>query len=126
VRTFLPWPMQPASIVSHGLAFHLAALSVCNLRPGRVASRLLSVAAGLHLVANMPRPWPMPRRKLRKGRAPSLVTFYRSIRGWPEREAVSKFTRPRMAFAGNKDEFVAGGGNENANRSPHCGASSRA
>jgi pimeloyl-ACP methyl ester carboxylesterase len=36
------------------------------------------------------------------------VTFYRSIRGWPEREAVSKFTFPRMAFAGNKDEFTAG------------------
>jgi pimeloyl-ACP methyl ester carboxylesterase len=39
---------------------------------------------------------------------PSMVTFYRSIRGWPEREAVSKFTCPRMAFAGNKDEFVVG------------------
>lgn len=36
------------------------------------------------------------------------VTFYRSIREWPEREAVSKFTCPRMAFVGNKDEFVAG------------------
>ena len=36
------------------------------------------------------------------------MTFYRSIRGWPEREAVSKFTCPRMAFAGNKDEFEAG------------------
>jgi pimeloyl-ACP methyl ester carboxylesterase len=44
-----------------------------------------------------------------QGRAiTSTVTFYRSIRGWPEREAVSKFTCPRMAFAGNKDEFVAG------------------
>jgi hypothetical protein len=36
------------------------------------------------------------------------VTFYRSIRGWPEREAVSKFTFPRMVFVGNKDEFTAG------------------
>ena len=43
-----------------------------------------------------------------QGRATSALTFYRSIRGWPEREAVSKFTCPRMAFAGNKDEFVAG------------------
>jgi len=43
-----------------------------------------------------------------QGRAPSMLTFYRSIRGWPEREAVSKFTCPRMAFAGNKDEFEAG------------------
>jgi pimeloyl-ACP methyl ester carboxylesterase len=44
-----------------------------------------------------------------QGRAiTSTVTFYRSIREWPEREAVSKFTCPRMAFAGNKDEFEAG------------------
>ncbi len=43
-----------------------------------------------------------------QGRATSGLTFYRSIRGWPEREAVSKLTCPRMAFAGNKDEFVAG------------------
>lgn len=38
----------------------------------------------------------------------SAVTFYRSIRSWPEREAVSKLTCPRMTFAGTKDEFVAG------------------
>jgi pimeloyl-ACP methyl ester carboxylesterase len=43
-----------------------------------------------------------------QGRTTPALTFYRSIRGWPEREAVSKFTCPRMAFAGNKDEFVAG------------------
>jgi hypothetical protein len=42
-----------------------------------------------------------------KGRA-SALTFYRSIRGWPEREAASKLTCPRMAFVGNKDEFTAG------------------
>jgi len=43
-----------------------------------------------------------------QGRATPDLTFYRSIRGWPEREAVSKLTCPRMAFAGNKDEFTAG------------------
>ena len=43
-----------------------------------------------------------------QGRVTPFLTFYRSVRGWPEREAVSKFTCPRMAFAGNKDEFVAG------------------
>ena len=43
-----------------------------------------------------------------QGRVTPFLTFYRSIRGWSEREAVSKFTCPRMAFAGNKDEFVAG------------------
>ena len=43
-----------------------------------------------------------------QGRTTPALTFYRSLRGWPEREAVSKFTCPRMAFAGNKDEFVAG------------------
>jgi pimeloyl-ACP methyl ester carboxylesterase len=43
-----------------------------------------------------------------QGRAQSTVTFYRSIRGWPERDAVSKFTFPRMVFVGNKDEFTAG------------------
>jgi pimeloyl-ACP methyl ester carboxylesterase len=43
-----------------------------------------------------------------QGRATPALTFYRSIRRWPEREAVSKFTCPRMAFAGNQDEFVAG------------------
>src|SRR5215471_19010781 len=31
-----------------------------------------------------------------QGRAPSVVTFYRSIRGWPEREAVSKLSCPRL------------------------------
>ena len=43
-----------------------------------------------------------------QGRVTPFLTFYRSVREWPEREAVSKFTCPRMAFAGNKDEFVAG------------------
>jgi pimeloyl-ACP methyl ester carboxylesterase len=43
-----------------------------------------------------------------QGRVTPALTFYRSTRGWPEREAVSKLTCPRMTFAGNKDEFVAG------------------
>jgi pimeloyl-ACP methyl ester carboxylesterase len=43
-----------------------------------------------------------------QGRTSPALTFYRSIRSWPEREAVSKFTCPRMTFAGNKDEFTAG------------------
>jgi pimeloyl-ACP methyl ester carboxylesterase len=44
-----------------------------------------------------------------KGQAmTSTLAFYRSIRGWREREAVSKIRCPRMAFAGNKDEFTAG------------------
>ena len=43
-----------------------------------------------------------------QGRTTSALTFYRSIRSWPEREAVSKLTCPRMTFAGTKDEFTAG------------------
>jgi pimeloyl-ACP methyl ester carboxylesterase len=43
-----------------------------------------------------------------QGRTTPALTFYRSIRSWPEREAVSKLTCPRMTFAGSKDEFVAG------------------
>lgn len=43
-----------------------------------------------------------------QGRTTSALTFYRSIRAWPEREAVSKLTCPRMTFAGSRDEFVAG------------------
>lgn len=43
-----------------------------------------------------------------QGRTTPALTFYRSIGSWPEREAVSKLTCPRMAFAGSKDEFVAG------------------
>jgi pimeloyl-ACP methyl ester carboxylesterase len=44
-----------------------------------------------------------------QGRTTPFLTFYRGIRSWPEREAVSKLTCPRMTFAGNNDEFVAGG-----------------
>jgi len=43
-----------------------------------------------------------------QGRTTPFLTFYRSLRGWPEREAVSKITCPRMAFAGNKDQFTPG------------------
>jgi dienelactone hydrolase len=44
-----------------------------------------------------------------QGRTAPALTFYRSLRGWPERGAVAELTCPRMTFAGNKDEFVAGG-----------------
>ena len=37
------------------------------------------------------------------------VTVYRSIRGWNEREAVSKLTCPRMVFVGSNDTFDADG-----------------
>ena len=43
-----------------------------------------------------------------QGRVTSFLTFYRSLRGWNEREAVSTLTCPRMVFAGNKDEFTPG------------------
>lgn len=43
-----------------------------------------------------------------QGRRTSALPFYQSLRGWPEREAVSRITCPRLVFAGNKDEFVAG------------------
>jgi hypothetical protein len=43
-----------------------------------------------------------------QGRITPFLTFYRSLQGWPERAAVSKIACPRMAFAGNKDEFTAG------------------
>ena len=37
-----------------------------------------------------------------------FLTYYRSLRNWAEREAVSKIRCPRMAFAGTKDQFVPG------------------
>ena len=37
------------------------------------------------------------------------VTYYRSLRNWPERDAVSKLTCPRLVFAGTNDQFVAEG-----------------
>ena len=43
-----------------------------------------------------------------QGRVTPFLTFYRSLRGWPEREAVSKLTCPRMTFVGTRDQFSAG------------------
>jgi len=37
------------------------------------------------------------------------VTYYRSLRNWPERDAVSQIACPRIVFAGTNDQFVAGG-----------------
>lgn len=37
------------------------------------------------------------------------VTYYQSLRGWAEREAVSKLTCPRLVFAGTNDQFIAEG-----------------
>lgn len=37
------------------------------------------------------------------------ATYYRSIENWNERKAVSKFTCPRMAFAGSDDVIKANG-----------------
>jgi len=44
-----------------------------------------------------------------RGEASYGRTFYRSIRDWQEREAVTRLTVPRMAFAGAEDQFVAEG-----------------
>jgi dienelactone hydrolase len=45
-----------------------------------------------------------------RGEGRHVVTYYRSLlQHWAERDAVSKFTCPRMAFAGRQDEFVARG-----------------
>ncbi len=32
-----------------------------------------------------------------------MVTYYRGLQNWAEREAVSQFTVPRMTFAGSND-----------------------
>jgi dienelactone hydrolase len=40
-----------------------------------------------------------------EGRA--AATYYRSLRGWRERDAVSRLTCPRLVFAGTNDQFVA-------------------
>ncbi|PYR36214.1 MAG: hypothetical protein DMF90_10935 [Acidobacteria bacterium] len=44
----------------------------------------------------------------RRGGNP-YAAFYRSIRNWTERDAVTALTCPRMIFVGTKDEFVAEG-----------------
>ncbi len=41
-----------------------------------------------------------------QGRITPAVTFYRSVQSWPEHDAVSKITCPRMAYAGTEDEFM--------------------
>jgi dienelactone hydrolase len=41
--------------------------------------------------------------------AERYVTFYESIRDWPEREAVERISCPRMTFAGSHDEPVRAG-----------------
>ena len=38
-----------------------------------------------------------------------VLEFYRSVKSWPERDAVSKLTCPRLTFAGTDDRFVAEG-----------------
>ena len=38
-----------------------------------------------------------------------MVTFYRALNEWRDEEAVSKFTCPRMAFAGRDDVITTGG-----------------
>jgi hypothetical protein len=35
--------------------------------------------------------------------AQTMVTYYRGLQNWPEREVVSKLTVPRMTFAGTDD-----------------------
>ena len=42
------------------------------------------------------------------GRVTEFLTFYRSLRDWPEREAVTKISCPRMVFVGDRDAFEAG------------------
>ena len=37
----------------------------------------------------------------------AYATYYRSLRGWPERDAVAALTVPRLVFAGASDRFVA-------------------
>jgi hypothetical protein len=37
------------------------------------------------------------------------ATYYRGLQSWPEREAISRITCPRMAFAGTDDVIVSEG-----------------
>jgi hypothetical protein len=39
-----------------------------------------------------------------------MVTYYRELQTWAEREAVSKFTVPRLTFAGSQDIVGSGSG----------------
>jgi pimeloyl-ACP methyl ester carboxylesterase len=38
-----------------------------------------------------------------------FVTFYQRLQDWPERQAVSKLTCPRLIFVGSEDSFVSNG-----------------
>jgi pimeloyl-ACP methyl ester carboxylesterase len=38
-----------------------------------------------------------------------FITFYRGLQDWPERDAVSRLTCPRLIFVGRNDHFVAEG-----------------
>jgi hypothetical protein len=44
-----------------------------------------------------------------RGETANYTTFYRSLRAWPERDAVASLQCPRMVFVGTEDEFVAEG-----------------
>ena len=39
--------------------------------------------------------------------AQMMVTYYRGLQNWPEREVLSAFTVPRLTFAGSHDSVVA-------------------
>lgn len=39
----------------------------------------------------------------------NMATFYRGLESWPEYEALSRLTVPRLAFAGSKDAIVTDG-----------------
>jgi pimeloyl-ACP methyl ester carboxylesterase len=47
-----------------------------------------------------------------------MVTYYQELQDWPEREAVSKFTVPRMTFAGSQDRIVGPGSGQTASIGP--------
>jgi hypothetical protein len=39
-----------------------------------------------------------------------MVTYYRGLQNWPEREIVSNLTIPRLTFAGSNDTVMGVGG----------------
>ena len=47
--------------------------------------------------------------RTRRAEAELMVTFYRALEQWRDEEAVSKFTCPRMAFAGSGDTITTAG-----------------
>ena len=44
-----------------------------------------------------------------RGETANYTIFYRSLRAWPERDAVASLQCPRMVFVGTEDKFVAEG-----------------